>query len=1345
MRKKSRVILAIVSLSILIALSSQFMAFTFSPLLPSIFNLSEDVGFYYDINVTANESFVNFSMEQTPYPNLTINPQTGVLEFTPKNNEVGVSGFFLVIVRNTSNPGADFITSNIRFNISNVNDAPNITSFYPAQTTISIIENQTQHFNFTASDPDTIHGDAVNQSWFLNGTLVSQNNTFNFTPTYCQSGFYNITLIVNDTSSENTVLTWNLTVNNSNRAPTFNSTILNVTWSEDTNVLNNFTLSGIVNDLDNLECSGENFDNITYSSVGNSSITVTINLTSTNVSFYPRSNFFGTEAVYFTASDSRNSTFSNNITLNVTNVNDAPLFNYSNQTVVASVPFVYDINATDPDNDVQAGINIVSYYDNSTVFNINSSNGVINFTANLSIVGYYAVNISVDDGFVNVSALVFFNITADNAPNMSFIGDQNATEGILFSLNVTALDIDNDSITFSTNYSALSVSVINSTTSNLSFTPTNNDVGNHTVLVTVTDIFGATDTETIRLEVFNVNNAPNLTFIQNQTARISKSFQIFVSASDLDNDNLTFFDNSTFFNISYFNITTGKINFTPSQAQEGNYSVNISVTDNFYNVTQTVYFFLVNNSAPVLFGIGNFTFAEDSLFTLRINATDSNQEDLSFSSNSSIFNLTIVNSTSVLINFTPTQQNVGIHWINFTVNDTTDIDWELVYFNITELNESPYFNPSIPILNATVGTQFFYDLNATDEEGDTLTFFSNSTVFNVSNSSGIINFTPVSGNVGNYTVNFSVTDGNVANYSVVSFKVININRPPSIDSFYPASQNQSVAEGSEIQFNVTASDPDGSLLSYSWQLNGSEQNTTYSFLYRPGFSSSGFYNLTVIVSDGVLSNSTSWNLTVNNTNRPIVYGISNKTTEDDFESGTLSGVNLTVQSGNITLAKSDGTSYFAEGNFTSSVIDLGSSTNITLTNLTWIENRPQNTTIIFQLRTSPDNVTFTNFTGNSTSNYTNPNGSVITGQSDRYIQFKAILATNNLSVAPVVEQVVINYKISDFEGKEDTVYLNYFDLDNFFRDPDSDAVTYSASEVSSISVSIDSQHRVSLTPNSDFAGSRNVVFYASDGIVNISSNNITLNFADVEEPSSVVIQSSSSGGGGGGGTKFVYVNRSIIINQSKSFELIVPENIRVGVDEDIIVPISVQNGNDYEINGVQIAAFSNITDLEMYFTDSYIKSIPPFQNAKSELRISGYNTSKTFNVKIVANVTSPSLSDSAIVNINILDNLSEEIRYVRDFIRLNPECLELNEVLIEASKELQKGNNERAAVILDKAVDACKYLTSGKRPDTQKTSGELSPYLKLLKNRYFVSVGALAIFSLFLVVSYMLYNRWKWY
>ena len=37
--------MAIVSLSILIALSSQFMAFTFSPLLPSIFNLSEDVGF----------------------------------------------------------------------------------------------------------------------------------------------------------------------------------------------------------------------------------------------------------------------------------------------------------------------------------------------------------------------------------------------------------------------------------------------------------------------------------------------------------------------------------------------------------------------------------------------------------------------------------------------------------------------------------------------------------------------------------------------------------------------------------------------------------------------------------------------------------------------------------------------------------------------------------------------------------------------------------------------------------------------------------------------------------------------------------------------------------------------------------------------------------------------------------------------------------------------------------------------------------------------------------------------------------------------------------------------------
>lgn len=1308
------------------------------------FILPEDSLYYYDFNVTVTEALVKYSSDAQDkgFDVFILDNSTGRVNFTPLNDDVEY--YSLTIISENRSDDADKVTITVRYNVTNTNDAPNITSYYSTDLVLSIAENSTQHFNFTATDDDTIHGDILNQTWYLNNTIVSTNMTYNYTPGFCDSGYYNITLIVNDTSNAIDSVMWNITVNNTLRPPVLNGTIANVTWQEEANLVNNITLDNYFYDLDADEC-GSAEENINYTVVGNTYINVTINVTTSNVSFYVPTDFFGVEIIYFIANDSYNTTRSNNITLNVTNVNDAPILNYSNLTTYENLYFYYDFNATDADNLYNPGTDILTYYDNSSMFNISSSLGIINFTPLNGDVGYHPINISVDDGTVNVSVIMYLNISPNNAPILAPIGNRNATELVYFRMNVSAFDADNDTLTFSSNFSRFDIFKFNASTANFSILPDDNDVGNYSVRITVTDDKGVSDFEIFNFSIINVNNPPILMNITNKTIRTDKQYSFNISATDPDNDNLTFYDNATFFNFIYVDRNVELIQFTASSNDVGNHTVNISVSDGTENDSQLVIFFIVNNTAPVLAGIGNWTIQEDSRFTLQINATDEDNDTLYFYANTTIFNFTTVNRTSALINFTPSQNDVGLHWINISVNDSPLRDYEMVLFNITLVNDSPYFDPTIPNINATVGVMFYYDINATDEENDSLTYLENVTLFNMSNVTGIINFTPETADIGNYTVNFSVSDGLNTNWSVILFMVNPNNRAPNITSWIPKATIAFVNESFTILFNVTVDDPDGDTITYNWTRNLSTTVQTQSWLYTPNYHSAGIYNITVFVSDGLINISKSWILSINNTNRPIKYGIVNQSNQTHFTAGERYQVNLTSNPGNITLAKSDGTNYFSEGNFTSGVIDLGATTNLSIINISWKHNKPANTDVVFRISTSSSSSGFPSFTQNSSVNFTNPNGTAFLGTSNRYIKYQAVLTTTDSTVTPSIEEVVIRYGISNFNGREDTVYLNYIDLDNFFTDLDNDdTITYNISDVDNIEVSIDGDNRVSLTPTSDWFGTSYMVVTASDGRVNVSSRNISLTFVDVSEPSTTTIVTVTSSGGGGGGGATRTVTRSLIINQSKSFEIIVPQTVSIGVGGIIEVPISIINNEDFILEGITLEANSNRSDLEISLDKTYIQSLEPEAKSDATLTIEGIEKHGSFNVEVKAKVSNPVLEDSARIAISVLENISSKISYVRDFVSLNPECIELNELIIKAQEKLQNFEYAEAELLLDDAINNCKYLISGKKINVEQLD-EISFFERIIKNPYFKIFVIIIFVGILLTIAFSVYNRYKWY
>lgn len=85
--------------------------------------------------------------------------------------------------------------------------------------------------------------------------------------------------------------------------------------------------------------------------------------------------------------------------------NYPPIIKYIKpQNLVTQVPHTTTVNATDPDGD------LVYFFDDTLLFNINILTGVINYTPASDAAGNFSVNISVSDGLLGSSQIVYFNV-----------------------------------------------------------------------------------------------------------------------------------------------------------------------------------------------------------------------------------------------------------------------------------------------------------------------------------------------------------------------------------------------------------------------------------------------------------------------------------------------------------------------------------------------------------------------------------------------------------------------------------------------------------------------------------------------------------------------------------------------------------------------------------------------------------------------------------------------------------------------------------------------------------------------------------------------------------------------
>ncbi len=787
------------------------------------------------------------------------------------------------------------VSGTLDITVNAVNDPPTIDT--PSGNYLSDATTETEYnYQMAASDEEDSTISIFNFTIFwcnrsfvdnCDGVSIWMNTStgfFNYTPVNNDAGNYSLNISATDNDGATTSRLVNFTIFDINNAPSFS-----YVCDDSRSAIEDAHFSCIIN------ASDAESDSLTFTS---SLSWFTLDWAADNevlANFTPLNQHVGNHTIQINVTDGF---YTNTVLINfsVNNTNDMPmLFNISNQLAIVGKEYSYYAGAHDddfwqPDNTFNTNNENLSFDINLSWFDISKFNATaayINFTPSESNKGNYTVLINVTD-ISNSIYNMTFNLTIRNntAPQFDWICNNSRIiqEEALHSCIVNATDLEGDNFTFSTNTSWF---IINITTGNVSFVVNDSEVGNHTILFKVNDTWGTTSYASASFTVNNTQEKPVLN-ISNVSVQEGQLLD-YNAANDVydedmntpESDTINYSINSTYlitfpsgYNLT-INKSTGIMNFTPQPTDVGIYHINVSVVDKYGLSDSKVINFTVTdiNNPPALDYVcdNERNATQDALFNCTINATDADNDILSFWANATWFNITSISNLAALASFTPSNSEVGKYMINITVGDGQYNYSELISFNVSNKNDAPNLT-SIGNLNATEDFSFNYTLAATDidtdtPDNDTFTFGSNSSFFTVNPGTGYFNFTPNSSQVGNYTINFTVTDtAGALDFEIVNFVIFEYNDPPVLDFIL----NILVQENESYYYDVNATDEeDGNdtsgLLRFSW-------NHTQGWFVLNAISG----EISFIANSTMIGNQTI-NLTVNDTGGKIDWQVFNAT------------------------------------------------------------------------------------------------------------------------------------------------------------------------------------------------------------------------------------------------------------------------------------------------------------------------------------------------------------------------------------------------------------------------------------------------------------------------------------
>ncbi|MBM3250043.1 MAG: tandem-95 repeat protein, partial [Candidatus Omnitrophica bacterium] len=481
---------------------------------------------------------------------------------------------------------------------------------------------------------------------------------------------------------------------------------------------------------------------------------------------------------------------------------------------------------------------------------------------------YYRVcayNSKGDSDYSNTASAT--TVRANNPPVLNAIGSKSVNENQLLQFAVSATDPDNDTLTYSATGLPSGAS-FNSSTKTFAWTPGYTQAGTYQVTFTVSDGM-LTDSEAVTITVANVNRAPELAAIGNKSITAGQLLQFTVSATDPDNDTLTYSVNGLP-NGAGFNSATKTFSWTPASTQVGTYQVTFSVTDGTLGDSETVTIMVTTNQPPVLSPIGNKSVNENQLLQFTLSATDPENSALTYSA-TGLPGGASFNASTKTFSWTPSFTQAGTYQVTFTVSDGMLTDSEAVTITVANVNRAPEL-AAIGNKSVNAGQQLQFTVSASDPDNDTLTYSAtglpSGASFNASTRG--CSWTPASNQAGNHQMTFSVSDGQLTDSETITATVILFivpDAPSNLTAVAVSNEeiglswqdNANNETGFKIERSTSAAGPFSEIASVSVNSNaytdsGLSAGVTYYYRVR-AYNNSGNSNYTNIASATVLSRS----------------------------------------------------------------------------------------------------------------------------------------------------------------------------------------------------------------------------------------------------------------------------------------------------------------------------------------------------------------------------------------------------------------------------------------------------------------------------------------------------------
>jgi PKD repeat protein len=359
----------------------------------------------------------------------------------------------------------------------------------------------------TAADPD---GDAITTltaaplpaGATFTSNAAHTSGTFSWTPSFTQSGSYNVTFTASNALSGSA--TTAITVTNVDRAPVVTAP---ATASGAENTLITFTVSA--SDPD-----GDAITSLTAAPLpAGATFTAGVGNTSGTFSWTPSFTQAGSYSVTFTATNALSGSATTAIT--VTNVDRAPVVTApATASGQEGTLITFTVSAADPDGDA-----ITSLTASGTAitaggtFTANATNtsGTFSWTPTLSQSGSYSVTFTASNA-LSGSATTAITVTNSNqAPTVTAPATASGDENTLITFVVTASDPDGDVITLTAlglPTGATFTANAAGTSGTFSWTPSFTQAGSYSVTFRANDGNGGIANATTAITVNNVDRAP---------------------------------------------------------------------------------------------------------------------------------------------------------------------------------------------------------------------------------------------------------------------------------------------------------------------------------------------------------------------------------------------------------------------------------------------------------------------------------------------------------------------------------------------------------------------------------------------------------------------------------------------------------------------------------------------------------------------------------------------------------------------------------------------------------------------------------------------------------------------